>query len=439
MALRSGQGRRQRGVSLIEAIVAMGVMAFGMLAVVGLQATLRANGDIAKQRAQAVRIAQESIERWRAFTTMSVANGVTAYADLVSDGPSAVPDPPPPAPPYNASYVRTRVVTDLGSPPVKTLSVTVSWIDRAGSQQQVQLNSTVAGIVPELAGTLTVPGAGVPQRQPLGRSSAIPVLAKDLGDGRSGYVPPQPPGGTVAWVFNNTTGLIVGICQNSGVASSALLTVAIANTCAATNAQLLSGYISFARAGLQPDPNPATSPPLDGPPLDLDISLNGIASAAGAVTWSCFDDSQAVVAAAVPGSVSAISYFCAIASPDGKWSVRSRLAPLGWQIAANGLANFKVCRYTPVSGCDPAVNAAIWGTPGAVAVCAAPNPPTPSRPMSNADHPLNYDSVSTALTNQNFLVISAANAANPSLNCPSDLSYLSTNTRLHQDGSVNNP
>ena len=48
----------QRGVSLVEAIVAMAVMAFGMMAIVGLQTTLRQNSDIAKQRSEAVRIAR---------------------------------------------------------------------------------------------------------------------------------------------------------------------------------------------------------------------------------------------------------------------------------------------------------------------------------------------------------------------------------------------
>ena len=45
----------QRGISLVEALVAMLVMSFGMLAIVGLQATLRLNADVAKQRAEAVR------------------------------------------------------------------------------------------------------------------------------------------------------------------------------------------------------------------------------------------------------------------------------------------------------------------------------------------------------------------------------------------------
>jgi Tfp pilus assembly protein PilV len=52
-----------RGVSLVEAMVALAVMAFGMLAEVGVQTTLRLNADVAKQRSEATRIAQETLER----------------------------------------------------------------------------------------------------------------------------------------------------------------------------------------------------------------------------------------------------------------------------------------------------------------------------------------------------------------------------------------
>ena len=54
--------RSSRGVSLIEALVALAVMAFGLLGVVGMQSTLRVNADVSRQRAEAVRMAQEKME-----------------------------------------------------------------------------------------------------------------------------------------------------------------------------------------------------------------------------------------------------------------------------------------------------------------------------------------------------------------------------------------
>ena len=75
---------QQRGVSLIEALVALAIMAFGMLGIVGMQSSLRTNADISKQRSEAVRIAQEVIEQRRAFWVLAAAAGVTAYADIVT-------------------------------------------------------------------------------------------------------------------------------------------------------------------------------------------------------------------------------------------------------------------------------------------------------------------------------------------------------------------
>ena len=72
----------QRGVSLIEALVAMAIMAFGMLALLGLQGALRGNSDVSKQRSEAVRYAQEQIELLRGFSTLDTATGARTYAQI---------------------------------------------------------------------------------------------------------------------------------------------------------------------------------------------------------------------------------------------------------------------------------------------------------------------------------------------------------------------
>ena len=51
----------QRGVTLIEALVALMVMAFGMVALVGLMSNLRRSTDVAKQRSEAMRLAQAEL------------------------------------------------------------------------------------------------------------------------------------------------------------------------------------------------------------------------------------------------------------------------------------------------------------------------------------------------------------------------------------------
>ena len=76
---------KQRGFSLIEALIALLVMAFGMLALAGMQASVSYGGDMAKQRGEAMRLAQERIEQMRSYTGLSTGainwNGIDALAD----------------------------------------------------------------------------------------------------------------------------------------------------------------------------------------------------------------------------------------------------------------------------------------------------------------------------------------------------------------------
>lgn len=54
---------KSRGVSLVEALVALLVMSFGMVALVGILSNLRRSEDLARQRGEAQRIAQAEIAK----------------------------------------------------------------------------------------------------------------------------------------------------------------------------------------------------------------------------------------------------------------------------------------------------------------------------------------------------------------------------------------
>lgn len=403
----------QRGISLIEALVALAVMALGMMSVVGLQVTLRSNGDLSRQRAEAVRIAQESVEDWRSFAVIDSDAALLDYQELVSDGPTVIAG-------QNASYSRVRTVASSASPPLKTLSVTVSWTDRSNEAQSVALQSTIAGVTPELAGTLAVPPQGVPTRQPRGRHRSIPLPAHDLGNGTSVFKPPLS--GTVAWVFDNTTGLIKGVCTVDAAATSDTILLTDVEACSNNaTAQLLTGHVRFAALGSPPGAAEAQAP--TGTILNLDIDLVLTSAGHPALDHQCFDDStDDAVAASVRGT---INYYCAVYSnAAGKWSGRSRITPLGfgadaaWPIASSGAGNYKVCRYTPLAGVNPDIGA-------------------PDDPTNNDKHPLDYTANGSiafaSLTNQNFLVIAADHT------CPVDAvadgDFLNSNTRLHEDGT----
>ena len=258
--------RRQRGVSLIEALLALLVMALGMLGMVGVQSSLRHSSDVAKQRSEAVRIAQLEIERWRAFTALAGGGG-TNFGDM-ADATATIAG-------TNATFTRTTDIEPMAAPrPGTALSVTVTWADRRDQHQRVQLASLIAGITPGLAGTLSVPGDGDLARQPLGRHRGVPRPALDLGGGQSGWMPPNSPG--VAWVFDNQTGLVT-FCSTTA-ASTAGLVYDLVNpgannvTCTANQGILVSGFVRYALGGAQPTAAEAASPPsgpVDAPVSDL--------------------------------------------------------------------------------------------------------------------------------------------------------------------------
>lgn len=414
----------RRGVSLIEAVVALAVMAFGMLAYVGLQSALRFNSDVAKQRAEAVRLAQEAIEHWRAYVAVEQDSTLVDRdaAELSASLPAETITPAN----TNTVFTRTLTVspaTAASEPRMKTVVADVSWLDRNGDQQSVRFSTVIAASPPELVGTLAVPAGGSPLRRPQGRSPNIPQVAKDLGDGTSAYKPLGAPGGLVAWVFDNATGLIVGVC-NSVTTEQSQLTAADVSSCIGNvNGVALSGFVRFATGLVQPTAADSENP--TGTALNLSVSLTLTSTGHPAPGYQCFADAPTTEAAA--GLVVAVPYDCAVFFQTGfepLWSGISLVVPEPfttlpvWTIAANAddadSSRYKVCRYTPA-------------TSDAVTV-------------ANALHPRNYADVkpSDLLRNQNFLVIRAGDGTTP-FQCPADVDadpaagdLVNSNTLLHQ-------
>lgn len=371
---------KQRGVSLIEALVAFGVMAFGMLAVVGMQASLRVNGDLARQRSEAVRMAQAEIEQLRGFSVMTTTTGKAAYADVVAAAPLATSTEN-----VNTVYTLTRHVT---AEPVlagahaaarQTVIVEVTWQDRNDQPQLVRLSTVIAGIEPALEGSLVLGMNTDLLVQPGGRNRAIPPAAVNIGGGNSGYVPPgqAPAAGYVAWVFNNTTA-VIRLCTTSAASSAALTASSIDLSACSGNALLLAGYIRYDDST---PPSSATASNPEGTPVDLSISVDAPAAAS---TPLCFSE--------IPTSSRGTRvYYCAVpvgagTAPSWTGTIRfvSPLVALTTSASADLPGLYKVCRYGGV--------------------------------------PLAYSAQSTAAINQNFLVTRAGSAVGSTAGpypCPS--------------------
>ena len=167
--------RAQRGASLLESLIAFVVLAASTLAVVALQGGLRLDGDLARQRSEALRIGEAEIEGLRAFATIAPASDLLSY-DAIADAESTVLA-------TNASYRIVRRVDAGAVAAAKAATVRVGWTDRSGAAREIALASVIAGIDPAYSGALAL-GAGAipaPSRGAFGRSPVVPVGARDLG------------------------------------------------------------------------------------------------------------------------------------------------------------------------------------------------------------------------------------------------------------------
>lgn len=315
------EGRRSsRGVSLIEALVAMTVVGIGMVSLVGVQGHLRFNADVSKQRSEAIRLGQNAIETARAFSDLSQYDSL---ADLTD----------PPVTIGNASYTVARTV-NAGAAPMqaKSMSVTVSWNDRTGEMLSVRLNTWLAGISAELGASLSLAPAGGPTRGPGGRSVSIPRPAVDLNDGTSALQ--VPGGGNTVWRFQNLTAEV----QVCSLASGLPLTAANLTGCSG-RALLYSGFV---RASLGPLPDAANP----GDAVDPGLTLALVSTAPTNNDGQCFAEDL---------GTSARAFYCIVplitppgATPTVNWSGRVDFGPPTLLQTNPPVADpdrRKVCRY----------------------------------------------------------------------------------------------
>lgn len=399
----------------------MAVMSIGMLALVGVQGTMRLNSDLARQRTEATRIASEEIERVRSFTTLAAdANAPgQSYDEIVSrtvDGYQLPGDT------GNTAFRVERTVRPDPSSGQKVVSVRVRWTDRTNQPQTVTLDSSISATPPTLTAMLIVPHRESPISRARGRHIIIPDGAElDPNDSsRSRFTPPGASG--LTWYFDNLTGLM-RVCVGE---------VTDVSTCPVNT--LVSGTVRFHVTGTQPTGADAEQPAGGLLPLAAGPGALELVDAVGTGTAaSCY-------ALAVGQR---INYYCAVATSDAQgWGGQLNvvLASGSFSVLASG---YRSCRYTsdlPSTDLDSTTTV---------------NEADPHAEFTlNAEHPRKYclerprnsnetDSACTGkrvkvnLINQNFLVIRGDQS------CPSEWdasnvyqeagdTLIRANTRQHQ-------
>ncbi|MBB4841528.1 type II secretory pathway pseudopilin PulG [Paucibacter oligotrophus] len=389
--------RQPRGVALLEALLALLIMAFGMLALAGLQNSMRRSADLAKQRGEAVRLAQQEMEWLRSFSLatppVNADPNVLAFDDILArtlntDAGS------------NTNFTVVRTIDsplDLLETQRKDIRVSVTWTDRSEGAQIVTLDSILSRSPPSLGVALGLAPDATPVRRPGGRDGAIPLNAKDLGD-KSSVFRPSPSTATV-WVFNNLTGVITGVCNlpNTPVADISPIDIEACRDNAL--GFLLSGFVRFSAASPSDPGKPV------GTALPMNLELLRSDEPTLLPSYQCFHDAPY----SLPSTQTFVAYYCIVypkISTSTLWSGRLNIV----DIPLSGPSAKTICRYSADYDGD--------------------------NKIGNAEHPADYVSVGAALSRQNFLVIPSGEQC-PSGHAvdPSQGWFSNTATEPHQTAS----
>ncbi len=135
---------KQQGATLIGVLIALLILAVGLVALVKFQGQLMRNRIGLSQQTEAMVLARNKLAELRHYVVINPIGGLPAYQNIAS-GTSTQSDP-------NTSYNLAWTVTDVLTPPHKIIRVDVSWIDSSNTSQTVTLDSIIGKTDPRESG-----------------------------------------------------------------------------------------------------------------------------------------------------------------------------------------------------------------------------------------------------------------------------------------------
>lgn len=138
--------RQLKAVGLIEVLVALLILAIGILLIVRFQGTTFENRAIINQRNEALQLAQSRIDQLRHYQVLDTTSGKVAYEDIANGSESVTK--------ASTIYTVSWVVTEQTSPDYKVIQVTVTWTDRDNVAQSITLSTIVGRIDPSSSGVI---------------------------------------------------------------------------------------------------------------------------------------------------------------------------------------------------------------------------------------------------------------------------------------------
>jgi type IV pilus modification protein PilV len=478
------RSRRQAGFSLIEAMVALLVVAFGMLGIASFQYTLSRSSDVAKQRTEATRIAQKELDRLRSFAQRQ-SDGPTAddrytyVDDLRSTASAQAVTGLATNTTYNLErevFIQTRDQTPLptattafdrvlstgltasGGTPAndkfRLFNVVVSWDDRSGQRQEVRLASGISDGDPS-----ALAGLGVTRRvsstlRPNNRKVNAPFPMVNLAGGLSSAF--AAPAGNVVFVVENLSGRVTQRCTGAPALTEGIAVTAL-GTCLPIDAYLLSGYVRFKITG-----DPATASNISNPDMLVDEPLPLVDTLLSTGSPPAVTQQPVQIDASDTGNApsrhecySQIQFTAksTIGGPDLTF-VEGDPLPTGY--IGSGVPHFiaYACVVTPIDHDSVASTPRIWSgevrllpaaswsfgssgtlgsTSGTGRLCRFSGDYNSSTTLSNNEHPRYYRHVTGSLDKQNYLVVNGSDT------CPADTApdpasgdFVDANTERHQ-------
>ncbi|SCZ51606.1 type IV pilus modification PilV family protein [Thiohalomonas denitrificans] len=225
------RSRTHAGFGLIEVLIALVVVAFGLLSLASLQVGFLSGGSEAKARSLALNLGQQKLDDLRSFEQLTSGGaGTFGFDEISADDAGGAEDPDgnlliaaesvnlsgiefdlswavtdyyiPPGTATDGSAVDQSPVTTWDTtnwgtapsrPDYKLAAVTIEWTDRDGTTQSETLTGTVTASSPSSSGrTVTPPSAGVKPEVEYTPGTRPEIVAVDDGTNTRETTLPDP-------------------------------------------------------------------------------------------------------------------------------------------------------------------------------------------------------------------------------------------------------
>lgn len=157
----------QRGIGLVEILVTLLIISFGLLAHVTFQRFTFHEATLAGARSTATDLALDKLEDLRAYTVVPTTTGAQAFADIGDDTGGTLPAGNVTLGNtvftrhwsvvnywYTATNAAPVTAAPAGNPlpDLKRVTLTIGWTDIDGKAQSLSMSSIIAGADPAAAG-----------------------------------------------------------------------------------------------------------------------------------------------------------------------------------------------------------------------------------------------------------------------------------------------